>query len=225
VGIAGALDAFAFIRYGAFVANQSGNAVFLGIGPLGEHPAWPASAASLVAFAAGAGTVHWLPGRAHRWTPATVKLVAAEIAMLLWAILNLALGFGRHGATSCVVLTSAGALAMGALATLLTRTAGVATTITCQSGTVAKTGEHAVRWLAGDGPRARLGTFLGLLTISSYAAGGALGALAQRQPRWVPAAGTLALVTLFFVIRRDRAAAHDSRAQHRRLLLRRRRHH
>ncbi|MGW4500545.1 YoaK family protein [Micromonospora sp. NPDC004336] len=206
IATAGVLDSFAFLRYGAFVANQSGNAVFLGIGPAGEHPRWPASAASLVAFAAGAGIVSRLREVTRRWSPPVVNVVAVELAMSLWVVLNVLLAYGRHGAGSRVVLAATGAFAMGSLTTLLSRTAGIATTITYQSGTTAKTGEHAVRWLVDRGAgraRARLGTLLGLLGISSYAAGGAIGTLAQRQPRWVPLWGALALAVLIFLIRRD----------------------
>ncbi|AVT41398.1 DUF1275 domain-containing protein [Plantactinospora sp. BB1] len=206
IGIAGALDAFAFLRYGAFVANQSGNAVFLGIGPAGEHPQWPAAAASLAAFAAGAGIVSWLRGATRRWPPPLTGIVVTELALALWTVLNLLLGYGREAAAARIVLTAVGAFAMGSLTTLFSRTAGIATTITYQSGTAAKTGERAVRWLTGRGAgrtRARTGTLLGLLAISCYAAGGAVGTLAQHQPRWVPLWGALALATLILMIRRD----------------------
>lgn len=98
------------------------------------HPTWPASAASLIAFAAGAGIAVWLRGRTRRWAPAITNLLGTEIALLLWVLL----AYGRHGTASRVVLTGTGALAMGSLATLFTRTAGIATAITYQSGTVAK---------------------------------------------------------------------------------------
>ncbi|MFD0782840.1 DUF1275 family protein, partial [Micromonospora azadirachtae] len=142
---AGALDAFAFLRYGAFVANQSGNALFLGIGPAGEHPAWPVSAASLLAFAASAGVVSWLRSPARGAKAPLVDIAATEVAMIIWAVLNVALSYGRHGPTARVVLGAAGAVALGSLTPLLTRTAGTHTTITYQSGTTTKTGEHAVR--------------------------------------------------------------------------------
>ena len=210
VATAGALDAFAFLRYGAFVANQSGNAVFLGIGPAGSHPEWPSAAASLVAFAAGAGGLTWLRGTPRRWSAPVVGVVAVELAMVLWAALNALLGYGRHGPVSRAALAGAGALAMGGLTTLFSRTAGIATTITYQSGTTAKTGERAVRWVVGEGAaraHARTGTLLGLLAIASYAAGGAVGTVAQRQPYWVPLGGTLALTALLLIARRDGASS------------------
>ncbi|WP_229402306.1 DUF1275 family protein [Micromonospora okii] len=213
-GVAGGLDAFAFLHYGAFVANQSGNAVFLGMGPAGAHPAWPASAASLIAFAAGTGTVTWLRGAARRRTPAVVKLAAAEVALALWAVLNVLLAYGRHDPASRAALAAAGALAMGALTTLITHTAGIATNIAYQSGTVAKTGEHAAGWLTGrDAGRARLGTLLGLLTLASYALGGAVGTLARHQPRWVPVVGALALAAVFPLVRHGGAGGPAARGR------------
>lgn len=206
IGTAGALDAFAFLRYGAFVANQSGNAVFLGIGPAGAHADWPASAASLVAFALGAGIVSRLRETMARWPVPVVNIVATELTMALWAVLNVLLAHGRPGPASRAALAATGAFAMGSLTTLVSRTAGIATSLTYQSGTTAKTGEHAVVWLVGGGTgraRARTGTLLGLLAIASYAAGGAIGTLAQREPRWVPFWGALALGALTMIVRRD----------------------
>ncbi|GIJ25173.1 hypothetical protein Vqi01_03350 [Micromonospora qiuiae] len=204
-GIAGAMDAFAFLRYGAFVANQSGNAIFLGLGPAGEHPAWPASAAALVAFGAGAGIASWLRGQRRGRAATWVNLVITEAALVLWAVLNVLLAYGRHHASFRIVLAASGALAMGALATLLTSTAGFATTTTYQSGTVQKTGQYAVRWLThprADRGRAELGILLGLLTIASYAAGGAVGAWVQREPHWTPAWGAVALTAVALLVGR-----------------------
>ncbi|MGC4896625.1 YoaK family protein [Micromonospora sp. DT31] len=205
VVVAGALDAFAFLRYGAFVANQSGNAVFLGIGPAGEHPAWPVSAASLVAFATSAGLVDLLRHRARPAVAPLVDIVVTEVGMAAWTVLNLVLAYGRDGMGSRIALAAAGAVAMGSLTTVATRTAGVATPITYQSDTTAKTGERAARWLLGPHAgraRARRGTLLGLLALGSYTIGGALGTLAQHQPRWVPLYGTLGLAALILLLRR-----------------------
>ena len=76
-GIAGFVDAFAFLRYGAFVANQSGNAVLLGIGLAGRHAAWPESAASLIAFAAGTGVVSQVRAARSPWSPSLRGLACA----------------------------------------------------------------------------------------------------------------------------------------------------
>ncbi|MFJ8832250.1 YoaK family protein [Micromonospora aurantiaca] len=204
---AGALDAFAFLRYGAFVANQSGNAIFLGMGPAGGQPTWPVSAASIVAFATAAGLVNLLRRRTRPTAAPLVDIAVTEAAMVVWTLLNLALAYGRHGTASRVLLAAAGAVAMGSLTTVATRTAGIATPITYQSGTTTKIGERAARWLFGpaaDRGRARRGTLLGLLALVSYSVGGAVGTLAQHQPRWVPLWGTLALAVLILLLRRHR---------------------
>ncbi|MFF0100584.1 YoaK family protein [Micromonospora sp. NPDC005257] len=202
---AGALDAFAFLRYGAFVANQSGNAIFLGMGPAGAHPAWPVSAASIVAFSTTAGLVNLLRDRARQTTAPLVDIAVTEVAMVVWTVLNLALAYGRHGMPSRVLLAAAGAVAMGSLTTVATRTAGIATPITYQSGTMTKTGERAAHWLFGPTAgrsRARRGTLLGLLALISYSVGGAIGTLAQHRPHWVPLWGLIALAVLVLLLRR-----------------------
>ncbi|MFF0469357.1 YoaK family protein [Micromonospora zamorensis] len=207
-GIAGFVDAFAFLRYGAFVANQSGNAVLLGIGLAGRHAAWPESAASLIAFAAGTGVVSQVRAARSRWSPSLRGLACAVATLALWAVLNVLLHHGRQGGPPRIALAAAGGFAMGALATLFVRTAGITTHITYQSGTVAKIGERVGRWLAGPDTRrkrARQGTFLGLLALLCYATGGGIGTLAQQQPLWVPAWGTLALSALSFVVRSRRS--------------------
>ncbi|MFJ6950355.1 DUF1275 family protein [Micromonospora aurantiaca (nom. illeg.)] len=94
---AGALDAFAFLRYGAFVANQSGNAIFLGMGPAGGHPTWPVSAASIVAFATAAGLVNLLRRRTRPTVAPLVDIAVTEAAMIVWAVLNLVLAYGERG--------------------------------------------------------------------------------------------------------------------------------
>lgn len=207
-GIAGFVDAFAFLRYGAFVANQSGNAVLLGIGLAGRHAAWPESAASLIAFAAGTGVVSQVRAAPSRWSPSYRGLACAVVTLALWAVLNVLLQHGRQGGPPRIALAAAGGFAMGALATLFARTAGISTAITYQSGTVAKIGERVGRWLAGPDTRrkrARQGTFLGLLALICYATGGGLGTVAQQQPLWVPAWGALALSALSFLVRSRRS--------------------
>ncbi|MEU9508635.1 YoaK family protein [Micromonospora sp. NPDC048170] len=206
--VAGFLDAFAYLRYGVFVANQSGNVVFLGIGSGGQHPDWPSAAASLVAFAAGTGVVTRLRAARSRWTPPVRGLAAVVVAMALWAALNVLFEYGRTGPPPRLALAAAGGFAMGCLATLFVRTAGIATSITYQSGTVAKTGERIARWLAGPGTdraRARQASLLGLLTLAGYAVGGGIGTLAQQRPLWVPAWATLALLAVAPMLR-DRSS-------------------
>ena len=200
---AGALDSFAFLRYGAFVANQSGNAIFLGMGPTGGHSTWPVSAASIVAFATAAGLVSLLrPHRADVGAAGGHRGHRGRHDRLGGAQPGARVRPGRHGVR--VLLAAAGAAAMGSLTTLASRTAGIATPITYQSGTTTKTGERAARWLLGPaaGRAGRRGTLLGLLALVSYSVGGAVGTLAQHRPRWVPLWGTLALAVLILLLRR-----------------------
>ncbi|WP_155219247.1 YoaK family protein [Micromonospora sp. CP22] len=202
---AGALDAFAFLRYGAFVANQSGNVIFLGMGPAGEHPEWPVSGAAIVAFAVSAGLVDLLRRSLRPPMASMVALAVTAAVMVVWTVLDLALAHGRYGMASRVLLAAAGAVAMGSLTTVATRATGVPTPITYQSGTTKHTGEQAVRWFLG--PRAgrveaRHAALLGLFALGCYTTGGALGTLAQHQSRWVPPSGTVAMLVLMLLVRR-----------------------
>ncbi|MEV6695058.1 YoaK family protein [Micromonospora sp. NPDC051196] len=202
--VAGFLDAFAFLRYGAFVGNQSSNVLFLGVGPAGAHPAWPSAAASLVAFIVGAGLTTRLRAVASRWSPVSRGLVAVVATVVLWGVLNVLFEYGRDSPQLRALLAAVGGFSMGALATLFVRTAGVATTITYQSGTAAKIGKRVVGWLFGpraDRSKARHATLLGLLTLASYAVGGGIGALAQQRPLWVPVWAALALLAVALLVR------------------------
>ena len=208
-GIAGFVDAFAFLRYGAFVANQSGNAVLLGIGLAGRHGAWPESAASLIAFATGTGVVSHgtrgtepvvaVPprarlrrghagalGGAQRPAPPRPagRAVADRAGRRRW------LRHGRAGdpVRSCGRDHHRHHLPVG------------------HGGEDRRTRRALARpgrTPAGSGPGR--GTFLGLLALICYATGGGIGTVAQEQPQWVPAWGALALSTLSFLVRSRRS--------------------
>ena len=202
--VAGYLDAYAFLRYGAFVGNQSSNVLFLGVGPAGGHPAWPTAAASMLSFVVGTGLTTRLRAVDSRWSPVSRGLAVAVAAVALWTALNVVFQYGRDSPQLRALLAAVGGFAMGALATLFVRTAGIATTITYQSGTVAKTGERIVGWLLGPPTgrtKARKGFLLGLLTLAGYAVGGALGTVAQHRPLWVPAWATVALLAVAPLVR------------------------
>ncbi|MGC4807668.1 YoaK family protein [Micromonospora sp. DT233] len=204
-GIAGVLDSFAFLRYGVFVANQSGNLILVGIGAVGRYPDWPAAVVSVLGFAAGTATATWLRAGPGRWSPQLRGIAAAVLTTAGWAVLNALLTYGRHGGAARVVLAGVGGVAMGCLTTLFVRTAGVASTITYQSGTVAKTGERIATWLAGpsaDRGRSRRALLLGLAGLVAYAVGGGIGALAQQRPLWVPAGAALALAVVTLTLAR-----------------------
>ena len=109
-GVAGILDAFALTRYDVFVANQSGNIVHVGMGLVGHDPSWPASVASMVGFASGAGVAFRLRGRGrpdHRSRPA-VGLCLTIGALLLWAGADVTLDRGAVAGVRWVVLVITG---------------------------------------------------------------------------------------------------------------------
>jgi uncharacterized membrane protein YoaK (UPF0700 family) len=208
-GVAGFLDAFSLLRYGAFVANQSGNVVHIGMGLAGWHPHWPTAAASLVGLAVGTGTMSRLRRGHGRWAPAARTLAGTIAALAIWAVLNSVLHTGMHSEVARLALTALGGYAMGNLTTLFSSMRGLAATITYQSGTVAKLGERAARSLAGPGggrSRARWGVFIGLLGLLGYGGGGAIGAVAQVFPVWMPVWALLALLLLMTTLNRGQTS-------------------
>ncbi|GAA0715663.1 DUF1275 domain-containing protein [Dactylosporangium roseum] len=209
-GVAGLLDALALTRYGVFVANQSGNLMHLGMGLAGHDPLWPASAASIGAFGFGAGIafrVRRVCGPEHRPDPAVVQCCLALTALILWAVVDVTLDRGVPDPGRRAVLAAAGAFFMGCLGGLFVRTAGFATTITYQSGTVIKTGQRIVSWITGSGEsrrKAAQGAMLGLLGLVGYVSGGFVGALASSRPIVTFALAVAALVVLMLTLRSAR---------------------
>ncbi|MEV0130397.1 YoaK family protein [Dactylosporangium sp. NPDC050688] len=206
-GVAGLMDALAVTRYGVFVANQSGNLVHVGMGLAGRDPLWLASACSIGAFGLGAGVAFGVrricdPG--HRPDPAVAGFCLALVALLLWAVVDAAFDRGAPGLDRRAVLAATGAFFMGCLGGLFARTAGIATTITYQSGTVMKTGTRVVAWIAGSGEarrKASQGVLLGLLGIGGYVSGSFVGALAGGRPMLTFALAAAVLVALMLTLR------------------------
>ncbi len=205
-GVAGLMDAVAVTRYGVFVANQSGNLVHVGMGLAGRDPLWFASACSIGAFGFGAAIAFGVrracgPGRPD---PAVAGFCLALAALLLWAVADAALDLGAPGLDRRAVLAAAGAFFMGCLGGLFARTAGIATTITYQSGTVMKTGTRVVAWITGSGAarrKASQGVMLGLLGIGGYVSGSFFGALTASRPMLTFVLAAVVLVVLMLTLR------------------------
>jgi uncharacterized membrane protein YoaK (UPF0700 family) len=206
-GVAGLMDALATVRYGVFVANQSGNLVHVGMGLGGRDPLWLASACSIGAFGFGAGiafAVRRACGPGRRPDPAVAGFCLALAALLLWAVLDAALDRGAPGLDRRAVLAAAGAFFMGCLGGLFARTAGIATTITYQSGTVMSTGTRVVAWITGSSAARReasQGVMLGLLGIGGYVSGSFFGALAGSRSMPIFGLAAAVLVALMLTLR------------------------
>ncbi|MGW0434367.1 DUF1275 family protein [Micromonospora sp. NPDC003197] len=214
-GVAGYVDAFSLLRYGVFVANQSGSLIHLGMGLAGHFPGWPAALASIVGFGLGGGLAHLLRRRveSHRRAPPGPQLVVVIGVVLLWAGLEqaLAVRHGQFGLAQRVPLAAVGAIGMGMHAVLFVRTAGVKTTTTYQSGTVLNTGENFVNWLRHSDRRRSSNRrwLLGFVGTGCYAAGGGFGALVTPWPVWVFVGAVAGLVVLLGIVRPPRFGAMD----------------
>ena len=210
-GVAGFLDAFALLHYGVFVANQSGNVVQLGMGLAGSFPAWPASGTAIVGCGVGVVLgVRLRGGRGATGTRVPLRQLAVTATILsAWTVLDLVLGSGATLAQQ-VVLTFISSAALGVLAMLIVRIAGIPTSTTYQSGTVVKTATAISEWLANHTSgttRPRRTVRFGLAGLTGYAAGGGLGALAQRHVLWTYLATMAALAILILLTRARRPPA------------------
>lgn len=226
--VAGYVDAFGYLHlFGTFTANMSGNAVLLGIA-IGEE-SWDLASRHLTALASfvlgvivsrviegrAAAAEQRTPGGAagpHR--PTTVLLVELVTLVGLTLAVTLLGGGDRpfHDLPGLVLIAPA-AFAMGVQTLVITRTHGVATSTTYESGAVAHLGEElasgqlevdpAVRATARRRSRV-LATVLG-----AYIGGAALGTLVGR---WWTAALVVptVVVALLLLLRHDEP--HDASA-------------
>ncbi|RUL94905.1 DUF1275 domain-containing protein [Verrucosispora sp. FIM060022] len=185
-GLAGVVDAFAFLRYKVFVGIQTGNVAFVGMGLAGHLPAWPSAVASLVAFGLGgllgAGLRKFPsigPLRPPGW-----ELLALLALLVLWGLVDRSLDSGRDSLTERTILTALCAFPVGILGGLVTRTFGVQTATSFQTGTVLRTTRGLADWIfeRGDTSGARRIAGLGLLCLASYAIGGYVGAASEPRP-------------------------------------------
>ena len=169
--VAGFVDAVCFLHlFGVFPANQSGNAVLLGIGIAGEGstPVW-ASATALLAYVGGVSLAVRRRARGGR-------LLALEAALLVPVAAVAAAA--PHGVAGLGALPRAGLLAvtgvaMGVQTESARRAGGVAVSTTYQTGALTRiaeavAGPGGTRWSAAAGV---LGAVFG-----AYVAGAAIGA-------------------------------------------------
>jgi len=200
--LAGYVDAVAFSQlFGVFPANQSGNAIVLGIS-LGDPTtaAWR-PAVAIVGFAVGiAGAVALQ--RAFAGRRPTLVLVLAE-AVLLAAV---ALLVGDLGAVDQLLdgirgalLLLAASFAMGVQTEVIRAHAGVSLSTTYQTGVLVQIAERSTPGgHAADRPRAAGALVLLGGVLVGYVGGAALGAALGRTAGWalaVPAVVLAALAT------------------------------
>lgn len=182
----GAVDAICFDRlFTVFPANQSGNAIVLGIA-LG-HGAWDQAwrpALAVAGFALGVAAAALIAGR----TPERARarwLLGVELALL--AAVALAAGDldtsvvpvpGFAGGALLLVAS----IAMGVQTMTLRRVAGVTVSTTYETGAISKIAEGAVRMFgagssaSGEGARTADLIVVLSLVLAAYIAGAAVGA-------------------------------------------------
>ncbi len=204
--ITGFVDAVAFSRFlGVFPANQSGNAVFLGMA-IGGSPvssAWrPATA--MVGFALGI-VVGQLVRRRVRGPRLGAWLLVCELALfgaviaITGPIDRVHLIGGGEGFV-LIVLTS---MAMGVQTEVIRHVAGTAVATTYQTGAIARMGEAISRVVSRAARlREEHEVVVLLLVLAAYVGGAAVGASAPGEWRWsmfLAAAVVGVLAVLWFV--------------------------
>jgi uncharacterized membrane protein YoaK (UPF0700 family) len=180
--VAGCVDAICFERvFNVFPANQSGNAVVLGIALGHGHggEAWR-PALAIVSFTAGVAVAIALGSRIDTARRA-VLLLALEVAMLLPLTMVLlddpGIASGLGGLSSGVLLALT-ASAMGIQTEVIGRAAGVAVATTYQTGAITRIGESMARRFAPArmSPISGPGIAVLLVVLAAYVTGAALGA-------------------------------------------------
>ncbi len=179
---AGYTDGYSLSRFDVFIANQSGNIVRAGMGLFGEYDAWPLALLSMLGFGIGA-MLAWLlgiPAARLGWTLVRVRLLTASAILGIWWLVILLVNDENQKGIACSIL---GGMALGVLASVMTKVANTPIQPTFQTATVLNSARGLIEWLAGHGSTESSGrrlAVLGLMTIACYAAGGALGAFAVR---------------------------------------------
>jgi len=179
-GVAGYVDAIVFDRLAdVFPANQSGNAVLLGIG-IGHgvgSEAWR-PAVAIVAFAVGVAIAMRLGRRVTRRRPAVV--MGCELALLVpLAVVVLAVSdLTDLDDLAIGALTLATACAMGMQTEVIRHVAGIAVATTYQTGALVRIAEL----VGGDdpdhdrSPTRAVGLAVLVMVIVAYVGGAAIGA-------------------------------------------------
>jgi uncharacterized membrane protein YoaK (UPF0700 family) len=183
-GVTGFVDTVSFDRFlGVFPANQSGNAVFLGmaIGGSGDHVGWQ-SGTAMAGFALGISAAEVVRRRVR----------ATGLGARLGAVL---LGGGE--AFVAVVLTSA---AMSMQTQVIRHLAGTAVAAIYQTGAIARMGEAVGRVVARAGRlREEREVVVLLFVLAAYAGDAAVGAAAPGAWRWSMALATGVVAALALV--------------------------
>ena len=149
--VAGYVDAFAFVWIGVFVANMTGNIVFLGLALGGDAAKGWESVFAILGFAAGAaagvGLRSW--GRRRGAPLGTVAPLAVECVLLAVVVVAFTWRDPRTdlGAWSITALVALAA-ANGLQAFVITRVWGISTPTTYATGTVVSTSSAAFAALA-----------------------------------------------------------------------------
>jgi uncharacterized membrane protein YoaK (UPF0700 family) len=140
---AGYVDAIGFDRvFDVFPANQSGNAVLLGIG-LGDgrgSEAWR-PAVAIAGFALGVALAMRLGRRVVRHRPAVVMGVEVVLLLPVTVVVLTDDDPAGIGGVRCAALILATSCAMGLQTEVIRRVAGVAVATTYQSGAIARIAE------------------------------------------------------------------------------------
>ena len=208
--IAGYVDAIGFTRlFDVFPANQSGNAVLLGVA-IGD-PSWDEGwrpGLSILMFSVGVA-IGFVLG-AHlteaRRVPALLAIEAALLVVFAAGAGNVEGDTPPIGGAREVLLLSASSIAMGVATDVVRRVAGVPVYTTFQTGTIARlaeTGaeemEHAlgVHGAPGLPPETRRALFVLGAVILGYVGGSGIGAAVVSgwgEALWIPANLCAALV-------------------------------
>ena len=178
----GYTDGYSLSRFDVFIANQSGNIVRAGMGIFGEYAAWRLALLSMAGFAIGA-MIAWLigiPAARRGWTLVRVRLILASALLGIWWLTVLVVGNNDEKGIACSIL---GGMALGVLASVMTKIANTPIQPTFQTATVLNGARGLIEWMTGRGSEASAGrrlAVLGGIAIACYALGGALGAFAIR---------------------------------------------
>lgn len=202
--IAGCVDAIGFVRvFEVFPANQSGNAVLLGIDigePSGGGAAWRPTVA-ILGFAVGVALAIFLGSRVLGRRRAELLLVLevlllTPLACVLLTTSGPATELSGRGTGALLLLTSC---AMGMQTEVIRRVAGVAVATTYQSGAIARLAESVTERVSSEGRQkeGRPGFTILLVVLFAYIGGAALGAaLGDLRSAIVVPIGLLLVVAL-----------------------------
>jgi uncharacterized membrane protein YoaK (UPF0700 family) len=187
-GVTGFVDAIAFGRFlGVFPANQSGNAVFLGmaIGGSSVSTVWrPATA--MVGFALGI-VVGQLVRRRVRRLRLGAWLLLCELTcfVLIIAITGPIDRVHLIGGGEGVALILLASMAMGVQTEVIRHIAGIAVATTYQTGAIARMGENIGNVLSRTTRlRDEREVVVLLLVLAAYVGGAAVGAASPGEWEW-----------------------------------------